>query len=272
MVPSAAPWDTPENAVAYARFCRRYPYRRDAARALALFATVSAATRLADLGCGTGQSTRALARVARRARVIGVDPAAAMLARARRAGRSQRVTYVEGDAACLPGLARSGAFDAVTCVSALWLADDLSAALAHVRAALRPGGQLVFSLPAELVGEYEHLAAPPAARFFQALAEARATLGLPSPQAAPVKVPLTMDGWGEVLDRAGFGALRTEVVAVRVTVAESVAHLAIPAVADSYLPGASPEQVARALARLEQTLGPDAPALERRWRHVAVSR
>jgi len=272
MPASAAPWDTPENAVAYARFCRRFPYRRDAAASLARFARAGHATRLADLGCGTGQSTRALARSARKARVIGVDPAAAMLAEARRGTRSKRVTYVEGDAARLPLLAAGGAFDAVTCVSALWLAETLEATLADVRAALRPGGQLVFSLPAELVGEVDHLLQSPAASFFRALAEARAAAGLPAPEAVPVKVPVSLEGWEALLDRAGFRGFRTELVSARVTVAESVAHLAIPAVAASYLPGASPAQVAAVLTRFEQSLGPDAPALLRRWRHVAVSR
>src|SRR5262245_13391441 len=65
---------------------------------LGLAADLNAHTIL-DLGCGTGLLTRELARDGHV--VIGVDPAAAMLAYARRQPRADRVQWVEGDSSAL---------------------------------------------------------------------------------------------------------------------------------------------------------------------------
>lgn len=271
MPADAAPWDTPENAAAYARFCRVHGYRRDAARALARFAGLARDARVADLGCGTGVSTRSLAARVPAGRVIGLDPAPAMLAEARRAGRSRRVMFALGDSADLPRLAGEGGFDAVACVSALWLTDDLGATLGHVRAGLRDGGRLVFSVPAEFVGEVEHLLEPGAARFFEALVRARRAEGVSEPRAVTPRVPLTLEGWEAALAAAGFGRFATEVHAYAMSGREALAHLAVPAVAAGYLPGADAGQVGRVLARLEAEVGADEGfPMERRWRHVAV--
>ena len=58
------------------------------------------AHRILDLGCGTGMLTRELAAVDGRD-VIGVDPAPAMLAVARRQPGAERVHWVEGDAGAM---------------------------------------------------------------------------------------------------------------------------------------------------------------------------
>jgi len=57
------------------------------------------AHRILDLGCGTGLLTRDLATGGRQ--VVGVDPAPAMLAVARRHPGTARVRWVEGDARAL---------------------------------------------------------------------------------------------------------------------------------------------------------------------------
>src|SRR5262245_1906515 len=57
------------------------------------------ARRILDLGCGTGLRARELATEGRR--VIGVDPASAMLAVARRQPGAERVQWVEGDSSAL---------------------------------------------------------------------------------------------------------------------------------------------------------------------------
>src|SRR5215831_18291735 len=61
------------------------------------------ARRIVDLGCGTGLLTRELATVDGR-EVIGVDPAPAMLAVARRQPGAGRVRWIEGDASALANL------------------------------------------------------------------------------------------------------------------------------------------------------------------------
>ena len=100
------------------------------------------AQRIVDLGCGTGLLTLELAAAGRE--VTGVDPAAAMLAFARRQPGAERVRWVEGDAGALgtPGadlLVMTGNVAQVFLEDAEW-----RAALAAIHAALRPGGVLAF--------------------------------------------------------------------------------------------------------------------------------
>jgi SAM-dependent methyltransferase len=95
-----------------------------------------------DIGCGTG--TLACLLAARGLEVVGVDPAAASLDVARRKPGAERVRWVHGDATSLPPLQ----VDLVTMtanVAQVFLEDDTWAAtLRAARAALRPGGRLVF--------------------------------------------------------------------------------------------------------------------------------
>lgn len=96
-----------------------------------------------DLGCGTG--TFALTLADRGIEVIGVDPAGASLDVARAKPGAERVRWIDGDASAIPA---SVAVDMVTMtanVAQVFLTDaDWLATLSACRAALRPGGRLVF--------------------------------------------------------------------------------------------------------------------------------
>jgi SAM-dependent methyltransferase len=95
-----------------------------------------------DVGCGTGTFACLLAD--RGLDVTGVDPAAASLAVARAKPGAGAVRWLHGDATSLPPLR----VDLVTMtgnVAQVFLTDDAWAAtLRGVRAALRPGGLLIF--------------------------------------------------------------------------------------------------------------------------------
>lgn len=97
-------------------------------------AGVGPGTRLLDAGCGSGELLRVAAD--RGAETAGIDPSPAMLALAARTAPEAdlRVAGIEA----LPWEER--AFDVVTAVNALQLADDEPAALAEVRRVLVPGG------------------------------------------------------------------------------------------------------------------------------------
>ena len=98
--------------------------------------------RVIDLGCGTGLLTRALATPGRE--VVGVDPAPAMLAVARRHPDAGRVRWVEGDARAL-GAPDADLLVMTSNVAQVFLDDvEWRATLAAIHAALRPGGYLAF--------------------------------------------------------------------------------------------------------------------------------
>jgi len=96
-----------------------------------------------DAGCGTGYCTRLLSRRYRRARVIGLDLAWRMAARARRrAGWFARQKFVSGDVERLPFA--SGLFDMVVSNFMLpWC--DPAMAIPELLRVLRPDGLLVLT-------------------------------------------------------------------------------------------------------------------------------
>lgn len=100
------------------------------------------ASSVVDLGCGTG--TLACLLAGRGISAVGVDPAAASLAVARRKPHAGKVRWVHGDASATAGVAA----DLVTMtgnVAQVFVTDDAwPATLRAVRTALRPGGRLVF--------------------------------------------------------------------------------------------------------------------------------
>ena len=96
-----------------------------------------------DLGCGTGVFALLLAE--RGVEVIGVDPAGASLDVARAKPGAERVTWIHGDASAIPASVQVDAVTMTANVAQVFLTDaDWLATLAAARAALRPGGRLIF--------------------------------------------------------------------------------------------------------------------------------
>jgi trans-aconitate 2-methyltransferase len=99
-------------------------------------------TRVADLGCGPGNSTRLLCERWPQARVVGIDNSAAMLAKAKGSGTKAR--WLESDiAAWTP----DAPFDLLFSNAALhWLPDHASL-LPWLIGHLAPGGVLAIQMP-----------------------------------------------------------------------------------------------------------------------------
>ncbi len=99
--------------------------------------------RVLDLGCGTGELTRLLARHFPEATVVGVDFTADMLSVARRRSRGNfpRVAWGRGTAMRLPF--PDGSFDLVTNAFLARNLFDLELALREMHRVLRPGGTLL---------------------------------------------------------------------------------------------------------------------------------
>ena len=97
--------------------------------------------RVLDVGCGTGVLTRVLARWPNVASVVGIDPAPALLAKARAAAADMpNVSFAEGDGRSLAF--GNAVFDAVTCDSMLSHVPGPERALGEAFRVLRAGGLL----------------------------------------------------------------------------------------------------------------------------------
>lgn len=103
-----------------------------------------APSRILDLGCGTGVMSRELTRRYKKAEVIGLDLAPAMLAQARRRkGWFSKQRFVCADAERLP-LADDSVDMILSNLTIQWCS-DLDTLFAECRRVLRPGGMLMFS-------------------------------------------------------------------------------------------------------------------------------
>ncbi|MFG2231359.1 class I SAM-dependent methyltransferase [Streptomyces sp. NPDC048723] len=140
----ARAWDGQEGAY-WAEHADRFdramgPYRT---RLLAA-ADVSAADHVMDIGCGTGETTRDVARQASSGLALGVDLSAAMLRVARRRAADEGLHHADFMQADAQVHAFSPAsFDvAVSRTGTMFFADPV-AAFRNIGGALRPGGRLV---------------------------------------------------------------------------------------------------------------------------------
>lgn len=110
-----------------------------------LDASIPGDATIAEIGCGTGQTSLYLARADRT--VVGLDLARASLglavAAARRYGVN-RVNFVECDIAQLP--LRDGAFDVIYSSGVLHHTPDPAASFAHIVKAVKPGGHVIVGL------------------------------------------------------------------------------------------------------------------------------
>jgi SAM-dependent methyltransferase len=115
---------------------------RDDLPAYLAIADELAASRVLDVGCGTGCLAVLLADSGRT--VVGVDPAEASLAVARRKDPTGRITWLHGDATTLPPLAVDLAVMTGNVAQVFLTDDDWHRTLRGVHGALRPGGHFVF--------------------------------------------------------------------------------------------------------------------------------
>ena len=112
----------------------------DAFTSAAMLALIPAHYTVADLGCGTGQTSAALAGYVRK--VIGVDNSAAMLKAAqKRVDELPNVELLRGDLTAIP--IEDGTCDAALLILVLTYVPDPAAVLKEVLRILKPAGQAV---------------------------------------------------------------------------------------------------------------------------------
>ncbi|MDP6543763.1 MAG: ubiquinone/menaquinone biosynthesis methyltransferase [Phycisphaerae bacterium] len=100
-----------------------------------------------DVGCGTGDVAMEIVRQAPHARVLGIDPAEAMLAladeKAIAAGMDDCLTFRPADVTDADEEFPEAPFDGVTCSFCIRNITDRAAALERMIDVMRPGGRLV---------------------------------------------------------------------------------------------------------------------------------
>jgi SAM-dependent methyltransferase len=142
-VEMAAAWDGAEGEHWTAYADRYEATGAGFGKALLRAAAVRLGDTILDVGCGTGRSTRELARLASSGTVLGVDLSSKMLERARAVAEMEgltNVTFQQADAQVHP--LPESAFDiAVSSFGAMFFADPV-AAFANIGRSLRPGGRL----------------------------------------------------------------------------------------------------------------------------------
>ncbi len=142
-VEQAGAWDGAEGAY-WAEHADRFDRTMAGYQASFLDAArIDRTDRVLDIGCGTGQSTRAAARLAEAGHALGVDLSASMIDVARRRAAREGLRnagFERADAQIHPFPA--GGFDrAVSRTGAMFFGDP-PAAFANIARALRPGGRL----------------------------------------------------------------------------------------------------------------------------------
>jgi SAM-dependent methyltransferase len=144
-------WDHSATAERYERFCRRYARYRRANDVLVREAAIVPGLRVLDFGAGSGRTaSAALPRLGRDGTIVCVEPAAAMRAVGRRRLRDSRVTW----RADLPDtLTHRETFDRLLAGAVIWQLDSLDEWIPRLTSLLRPGGALVFDVPALYLGE-----------------------------------------------------------------------------------------------------------------------
>jgi SAM-dependent methyltransferase len=136
-VPADAPvLDSWASGERYEQYVGRWS-RRVARQFVSLLA-VPGGLRWLDVGCGTGALTSAVLELAAPAQVVGVDPSADFLARARATVSDGRASFREGDALALP--ADLPPFDAVVSGLVLNFVPDREGAISAMRRVTRAGG------------------------------------------------------------------------------------------------------------------------------------
>ena len=144
-------WDHAATAERYEHFCRRHARYRRANNVLVREAAIVPGLRVLDFGAGSGRTTSAtLPRLGHDGTVVCVEPAAAMRAIGRRRLRDSRVSWL----ADLPNASTpEETFDRVLAGAVIWQLDPLDEWIRRLASLLRPGGALVFDVPALYLGE-----------------------------------------------------------------------------------------------------------------------
>jgi SAM-dependent methyltransferase len=248
----AAAWDGPSGAAWVAR--EEFQNAALAAHTDALFAAadVQATDHVLDVGCGTGDTTRAAARRAVDGDALGVDLSTEMLARARERAAEEGLTnvaFAQADAQVEPFL--DDRFDVVISRFGVMFFADPVAAFANLRRATVPGGGLALAVWQPFAGN-EWVEVPRAA-----LALGRDLPPIPEDVPGPFGLA-DPDRVRRILGDAGWSAVELDDVSVPydygVELATAAQHASEIGVFRVLFDGLDEAQTARAMDALTATM------------------
>jgi trans-aconitate 2-methyltransferase len=201
--------------------------------------------RVVDLGCGTGELTRLLHERLGARETLGIDRSPAMLAKSE-GFAAPGLRFAAGDLEALPAVA---AWDLVFSNAAFHWVPDHPALLARLTAALLPGGQLAFQVPANFDHASHRLVGEVAAE-----EPFRTALGGWSHRADAVLRP---EEYALLLDRLGYAAphVRLQVYVHRLAGPEDVVEWLRGTLLTAYRRRLGEEVYAAFLARYRERLG-----------------
>lgn len=281
---TASAWEGHDAAHAYARFVRTCPLVRELGETLVSRTLRPGDRAVADLGAGTGTTTAALlANLSPSTLVFAVEPAAAMIERARKTERDPRVRWLRGDMRVLARVRPAASLDALVCNAALWLDPRPPEVLSIAAEMLRAGGRLGLTVPAEYVGEVAHLLSDEAAAFSRVLDEVRRVAAVAAPEDANGEPPTAAAGdEGSTLPTSrselvhlvagsGFRDVCVDDTDVMVSAEERAAWYSLPPMLDRWLPGADRRRREAAVRLLASRAG-SLPALRLHWLVLTATR
>lgn len=144
---SSPAWLEEETARRYHLFSQQTTMYQELSRLMVQLAEIEPGMRVLDLGCGTGITTQVvLEAVGEGGHIYAVDISTPMLAVAREQVTSERVTFIETDAAALTDLG-DDSVERVVCSSVFWQFRHKPQVMAELRRVLAPQGRFVFNAP-----------------------------------------------------------------------------------------------------------------------------
>ncbi len=144
---TAGTWLEAETARRYKIFAEKTTMYQELSQVMVELAGIEPGMRILDLGCGTGVTTQAvLQALGDRGQVYALDISEAMLAVAREQITSERVTFLQADAAACADLIPEP-LDRVVCNSVFWQLQAKPQVMAELHRGLAPEGQFVFNVP-----------------------------------------------------------------------------------------------------------------------------
>jgi len=265
------PWDEPEMAAAYEAFCARSDLYLDTSRALVERLVVPPDARVAELGFGTGVTSRVvLERLGPEGRLVAADPAPRMVERVYENINDSRARFILGASRSLAQVALTeGGFDRVVANSSIWLTPDITDELGYLRRSLLDGGVLGFSLNAEYLGHTPHLTSEAGLALAEALGRARERTGLtpPGPEEHPFGLDAALgsvDAMRGALTSQGYDRVSFDLYHRPWAAAEYLDWLSLPVVSRGMCAATERHRALELIEALREELDPETP-LETVW-------